>query len=155
MVGPLPYKSAAEFRVRINNIPIIFEVAGTVAHGVAIFTQYQRTGIFRVGKIVSAPLGRSIHPADHIRFRRQLRAFVMGRATGIPLPDPCNGVFNTVAIAGFVAHRPHHYTRAVFIPLYQADRAVTDCVVPLWVAGNQVILFYFVATVNGGNAVAF
>ena len=79
LVYPVPDATTLQYRVLFNDIPIILEVSKTVAHGMGIFAQDERTRHFLILRILLNILRRSIHRAIDICIPLQSGTFILDR----------------------------------------------------------------------------
>ena len=67
MVAPFPYKTAAEALARMESMMIILKVAGTVAHGMAVFAQHKRALFIFILEIFRHFFGGKVHFRNHVK----------------------------------------------------------------------------------------
>ena len=67
LIYPVPDATTLQYRIFLNHIPIILEVAKTVTHSMSIFTQDKRTSHFLILGILFNRLGRRVHRTINIR----------------------------------------------------------------------------------------
>jgi hypothetical protein len=84
LVDPVPDESAGEDVMLVDDLPVISQVAGAVAHRMGVFDQDKRPVVMCLGVLLEIPV-----PPVHARMK-----------IGMPLAD-----FFDVAL-GFVLHRP-------------------------------------------------
>ena len=169
VVTPLPNETAAHNVVVLDELPVIFQIAGAVAHGMGVFAHQER--LVRVG--IQIPL-QAFHRGIHITVQVNvgeiiltlaaaiLGAFVMGQAGRIKVLGPGQGCFEAAAIGAFIAHGPADNGGTVLISLDAQLGAVHSCFHKLgvicegFVPGLNMVLpdIVFLA-VQSGSAVAF
>ena len=122
VVTPFPYKAAAESGIFFRKIPVFFEIAGAVAHGVTVLHQKERfvrilfqvLGHFGKGR-VHAPeqidVGDVVSPVA----AEIVSAFIVRKPRGIRLFGPSEGPLEGDAEAALVAHGPDQDAGAVAI----------------------------------------
>lgn len=78
MIHPFPDTSTHQLWISVDHIPVILQIAGPVAHGMAVFAQKHRFGRIRIGRVrCNRPAG-GIHPALHVEHLRIRAAAVTG-----------------------------------------------------------------------------
>ena len=169
VITPFPDEAAAHDVVILDELPVVFQVAGAVAHGVCVFAHQE--GLVGVG--VQIPL-QALHGGVHIAVQVDvgevvlalaaavLRAFVVGQAGGIKVLGPCQSRLEAAAVGAFVTHGPADDGGTVLITLdaalgavhgsFQEVRVICKGLVPgLYVVLPDVIFL----AVQSGSAMAF
>ena len=122
LVLEVPNEAALVGRVFAHQIPILFEAAHGIAHGVGIFALDERPG--RVGcRILLTPPGAGIHGAHDVRaviLRRFQATLVLDRAGRVIGLDPGSAVYKIGSGAGLIAQAPDDDRRVVEVPLHHA-----------------------------------
>ena len=77
MVGKFPNATAHQLFVCPNEIPIVFEIPGAVAHGMAILAKVDGARVARVLQEIFKPLHSHIHKAFNIEIVAGLDAFFL------------------------------------------------------------------------------
>ncbi len=90
LVHPVPDKAALQTRVLFDNIPIFFQVAGTVAHRVGILAHHDRTPLTRLLGHRDDALHTGIHRAEHVHDGGISRRMVIDQAGRITLAQPAD-----------------------------------------------------------------
>ena len=123
VVAPLPDKTAAQRGILLRQIQIFLEIAGSVAHGVAVFHQEERL----VGIIVQIirHLGKGgVHAAEEIDVRdvefpvaAEIKgALIVSQPCGIRFFGPAERLLEGDSVAAFIAHGPDQNAGAVAVP---------------------------------------
>ena len=147
MVAPLPDKTSARAVVLLNHLEIILQIAGAVAHGMAVLAHDERLcAVFL--KIGMDIIQSRIHPAVGVQIIKIIftllcsvkSAFIVRQAGGVKLLCPCERLLKGTAVSAFVSHGPDNHAGAVLIPLHTALRSVNggrgkfriirDCLAP-------------------------
>ena len=135
MVAPLPDKAAAHNRIAIHELPVVFQIAGAVAHGMGILTK--QVWLIRIAVYIGL---KGLQIRVHIRAQINigvvillvaaviLGALIVGKAAGIKLFCPGQSGFEAASICTFVAHTPDNNTGTVLIPLYAELDAVQSSI---------------------------
>ena len=122
VVAPLPDEAAAEGGVFLGKIQILFEIAGAVAHGVAVFHKQKR--LFRVVvQIVRDFIEARVHAADDVDVRHVVfavessvvGALVGGQPRGVCLFSPAQSGFESAPVPALIAHGPDKDAGAVAV----------------------------------------
>src|SRR5699024_1341029 len=134
VVTPLPDEAAAHDVVILDELPVVFQVAGAVTHGVCIFTHQE--GLVGVGVQVAL---QALHGGVHIAVQVDvgevvlalaaavLGAFVVGQASRIEVLGPGQRRLEAAAVGTFITHGPADNGGAVLISLDAALGAVHSC----------------------------
>ena len=131
VVTEFPHKTAAHLVICLDELPVVFQISGAVAHGVGIFAHQK--GLVGLGvNIVLQALYRGIHVAVQVYVAEVvlalaaavLGAFVVGQACRVKVLGPCQRCFKATAVGTLVAHAPYEDAGAVFISLDTALSAV-------------------------------
>ena len=105
LVYPVPDTAALEDRIFLDDVPILLEVAETVAHGMGIFAKNEGTRHLLISGIL-LQIGRGrVHRAVDVRIPLQQCAFILDGAA----VERLQGVVGNVeiqSVSGFVAQRP-------------------------------------------------
>ena len=135
LIDPVPDKTALQRIVCFDGVPIVLQVADTVAHGVGVFTQNQRPVrvLFRVADNM---VDRRVHGAVDIGVAITAGTFVVHRARGVAFLDPVVDRMEIDTVSGLVAHRPDDHRRVVLVPLDHPPRAVHVSFLPGRVLGQ-------------------
>ena len=148
VIAPLPHEAPARVLVGENDLPVVLEVPGAVAHGVAVL--HQDEGLVRVGAEVVADLlqGR-VHPGVQVDVGvvvaalgvAVVGALVVRDPGGVGLLHPGQRRLEGAAVGAFVARRPGDDARPVPLPDHAAahpierglrpGRVVRDRLVPV------------------------
>ena len=123
MVAPFPDKTAAERRVLLCKIQIFLEIAGAVAHGMAVFHQ-QKGLVRRIFQIVRHLVESRIHTPVEVDIgdiklpdRTCIESALVGRQPGrVVFSGPAQSFLKRAAVTAFVAHGPDQYGGAVPVP---------------------------------------
>ena len=145
MVDELPDATSEERIVVVNRLPVFAQVAGAVAHRVAVFAKEERLCVFRVGAVIAAPLRRRVHMAldvDDVALLHAVRvaavrALVVDEARQVAALDPSGHGLVVLAVARLVAERPHDDRRVVLVALYHAASAVDIRLGPVLAVGKS------------------
>ena len=122
VVAPLPDKAAAQRGIFFRQIQILLEIAGAVAHCVAVFHQEERL----VGIIVQIirHLGKGgVHAAEEIDVRdvefpvaAEIKgALVVSQPCGIRFFGPAERLLEGDSVAAFIAHGPDQNAGAIAV----------------------------------------
>ena len=168
VVTPLPDEAAAHNVVILDELPVIFQIAGAVAHCVCVFTHQE--GL--IGVRVQVAL-QALHGGVHIAIQVDvgevvlaltaavLGAFVVGQAGGIEVLGPGQSCLEAAAVGAFVTHGPADDGGTVLISLDAALGAVHGCLQELGVICEGLIPGFHVVfpdvvllTVQSRSAVA-
>ena len=169
VVAPLPNEAAAHNVVFLDELPVIFQIAGAVTHGVRILAHQE--GLVRVGiQIALQAFHRGIHITVQINVGEiiltlaaaVLGAFIVGQSGRIEVLGPGQSCFKAAAIGAFIAHGPADNRGTVLISLDTQLGTVHGCfhkvgvICKGFVPGLNMILpdIIFFA-VQSGSAVAF
>ena len=138
VVAPFPDESALHVLVGVEGLPVGFESAGSVAHGVSVLAHDRGIlALVAVDEVVpSFRIG--IHVAENVDGEGvSLVAFVMDEAGGVDFThggghfdEVGREFFLAVRIAGFVAEGPAEDAGVVFETLNHAGSAFDDCFFP-------------------------
>ncbi|MNC03620.1 hypothetical protein D3C75_510330 [compost metagenome] len=142
LIHPIPHETALQAGMIAKRLPVVGVAPQAVAHGVGIFAEDQRPGLFRQAyPLGQRPLGHrreglilmgaGIHGADDVGGRGIGPApFVLDRAARIGPFDPLvHGVVGR-AIAGFVAQGPDDDAGVVEVPRHHAGDPLQEGVAP-------------------------
>ena len=111
MVAPFPDKAATETVVFLDHFKIIFVIAGSVSHRVAVFAQNHR--LIRLGFTVFFHLLiKRIHSAIEVqigiiisvRFSFVKRTFIMCKTARIIRFRPCECLLGRTSVTAFITH---------------------------------------------------
>ena len=117
LVHEIPDETALIARIFPDKIPILLEVAHGVAHGVGIFTLYERQG--RIARaVVHAPVRFSIHRDGNVSVHAVFTSLVLDWPGRIIFLYPLVAIHEVCAVAGLVAHAPDDDRRVVDVPLH-------------------------------------
>ena len=123
VVAPLPDKTAAEGRILLRQVQVFLEVAGAVAHGVAVFHQQKR--LVRIIIQIISHFGKSrVHASEQVdvgdvelAVAAQIEcALVMCQACGICLFGPPQSPLKGDSVAALISHGPDKNAGAVAVP---------------------------------------
>ncbi len=120
LVGPVPHKSALEFRILSHQLPIACEFPLRVAHGVGIFTHDERPQLRGVAAVAFAPVEARIHRAVNVRLARFVRLLILHRPARVGQFDPVVGRLEVRPVARLVAQAPHNHRRVVAVACHVA-----------------------------------
>ena len=146
VVTPLPDKAAAHDLVGLNELPVVFQIARAVAHGVGVFAH--QVGLVRVAvHILLQSLQRRVHVGIQVDVREVvlalsaavLGAFVVGQTGGIEMLGPGQSSFEAAAVGTFVAHGPADDAGTVLIPDDTPLGAVQGCFQEVGVVGEGLV----------------
>ena len=123
VVAPLPDKAAAESGIDFRQVPVFFEVAGAVAHGVAVFHQQERL-VGRALQVVRHLGEGRVHAPEEVDVgdvelpvaAQVESAFVVGEPGGVRLFGPPQGPLESDAVAALIAHGPDQDAGTVAVP---------------------------------------
>ena len=144
VVTPLPHKSSAGGLVAVEELEVVLQISGTVAHGMAVFAQDVR--LVAVTIYIFSHLGYGwIHSAVEIQIAvvvfsltvRILCAFVVGEAGFVIGLDPGKSLLKCHAVCALISHGPDHNAGAVLIPDDAASDAVKNGFAEFRVVGNR------------------
>ena len=134
VVTPLPDETAAHDVMLLDELPVVFQVAGAVAHGVCIFAHQE--GLVRVGvQITLQTLQGRVHIAVQVDVGEiiltlaaaVLAALIMGQTSGIEMLGPGKGCLEAASVGAFITHGPADDRGAVLVTLDAALGAVHGC----------------------------
>ncbi len=142
LINPVPDESPLQAGELTERLPVAIEPAKTVTHRMGIFTEDQRTGLFRqtnpffnrpfrhgIERLILIDAG--IHRADDIGGSGIGTApFVLHRTAGIVAFDPAVERIMGTAVAGLVAERPENDARVVPVTLNHAGHAFAEGIKP-------------------------
>ncbi len=133
MVAPLPDKAPADAVVLLNQLKVILQVAGAVAHGVTVLTHHIGKGAVLLKILMDFRQSR-VHPAVHIQIAEiAVRPWgiagrlIVGQTGGIKFLCPLKRLLKGAAISAFVAHGPDYHAGTVLVPLHTALGSVHRC----------------------------
>ncbi len=117
LINKVPDKSTLVNGIFAGNVHIFLETAAGVAHGMRVFTLYNRTVTAGICRIALDPVMRTVHRTIYIGPRIQTGTLILHRTRRIlglyPFVDFCE----ILAVARFISHRPHNHRRMVEIAL--------------------------------------
>ena len=131
VVAPFPQETADQAVMALNELEVILQIAGAVAHAVAVLAH--DIGFVRlVVQIFLHAFERRVHIAEHINVREivctvlaaVLGALVVGQAAGVKTLCPCQRFFERAAVGALVAHRPDDDAGTVLVTLHAEAGAV-------------------------------
>ena len=131
VVAPLPQEAADQTVMALDELEVILQIAGAVAHTMAVLAH--DIGLVRVVvQIFLNAFERGVHIAEHINVREivfaglaaVLGALVVGQAAGVKALCPCQCFLKRAAIGALVAHRPDDDAGTVLVALHAAAGAV-------------------------------
>ena len=146
VVTPLPDEAAAHDLVGLNELPVVFQIAGAVAHGVGVFAH--QVGLIGIAVyILLQSLQRGIHVGVQVDVREVVLAlsaavlgtFVVGQTGGVEMLGPCQRRFETAAVGTFVTHGPADDAGTVLIPDDTPLGAVQGCFQEVGVVGKGLV----------------
>ena len=108
LVGKVPVESALEFRVLANQVPVGFQPASRVAHGVVVFALDERLLLGSVGGIALTPLGRGIHGAHDVGVLSAMSLLPLHGAALVHTLYPLVSGCKVGTVGRLIAHRPHN-----------------------------------------------
>ena len=123
VVAPLPHKSSASGFVAVEELEVVLQISGTVAHGMAVFAQDVR--LVAITIYVLSHLGYGwIHSAVEIQIAVVifslavciLCALVVGEAGFVIGLDPCQSLFKCHSVCTLISHGPDYNAWAVLVP---------------------------------------
>ena len=143
MVTPLPHEAAANLVFPVDDLEVILQVSGAVAHGVAVFAHNVRLG----GVIVQIFLDLSdggVHSAEQVHIGEVVFSlvavvpggFIMGQTAGIKLLGPGKSLLKGNAVAALITHGPDDHTGAVLVPVDTALGPVHSSIDPIRIVRN-------------------
>ena len=115
LVHPVPDETALQTRIGLDDVPVLFEVAGAVAHRMGIFGHDEGAGFAWRPRHLDEPVHTRIHRAHDVYLWRGFRslvnpphcgALIKHRAPGIVLVDPVGESLVVRSISGLVTQRP-------------------------------------------------
>ena len=142
VVDPLPHEPALAARVALEQVLVLPEAAGPVAHGVAVLAEDERhgpapgvqPGVVQRRLLAAADgvdLGvAGVHAAVDVDVRARPVALVVQRPRRVALPGPGGHGGQVGAGAALVAERPHDHAGVVLVPLDHAGHPVDQGVAP-------------------------
>ena len=108
LVNKVPNKSTLVFRILAHQIPIFFEAAFRVTHGMRILALNQRFLLAIVFAISNTALVIIIHRAEHIGLSVLPCLFILYRTAGVFSLYPVVCGFKVRSITGFITQRPEN-----------------------------------------------
>ena len=139
MIAPFPDEAAYEPRVAGEEIPVVLEVARSVAHRMRVLAQNEGAPLVLVLQEPPDPLDRGVHPAVEIDEVRRLPdglrsvvdpgvkdPLVVDEAARIALPRPLRHQTVVPSEPRLVAERPHHDTRMILVALHEKPHSVDE-----------------------------
>ena len=108
---------------------IVLQVAGTVAHRMAVFAEYERAALLLILQELTHILRRRVHLRNQVKdivrgVVELMGAFVMQQARIVQGFHQLPGCTHVRPPAAFVSKRPEYHAGTVYIALYQALGAV-------------------------------
>ena len=146
VVAPLPHEAAAHALVGPDDLPVVLEVAGAVAHGVAVL--HEDEGLVRVGvQVVADLLDGRVHAAVQIDAGvvvaalgvAVVGALVVGQPRGVELLGPEERRLEGAAVGALVAGGPGDDAGAVLLAVDAQPHAVDGGLSPLRVVGDGLV----------------
>ena len=146
MVAPLPHEAAAHALVGPDDLPVVLEVAGAVAHGVAVL--HEDEGLVRIGvQVVADLLDGRVHAAVQVDAGvvvaalgvAVVGALVVGEPRGIEVLDPEERRLEGTAVGALVAGGPGDDAGAVLLAVDAQPHAVDSGLGPLRVVGDGLV----------------
>ena len=121
---------------------VILQVAGAVAHGVAVFTEHKGAVLVLLFKEVCHALGVPVHSRYHVkdiggRIVQPVGAFVVEQPCVVQRFYKLACRQHIFTPAAFISQRPEHNAGAVYIPLHKSFRTVGYGFLKLLVAGDK------------------
>ena len=142
MVGPLPDAAAHQLGIGLEGLPVGFQQAGALTHGVAVFALEQ--GLFRIAfRVVLHERNIGVHAAGHVGgegFLFPLVTLIVNGPGGIDFADGLGHGLMAAAVAGFVAQAPHENAGVVAVAHHHAHAAVHELGLPFRVLGDVVVV---------------
>ncbi len=117
LIDPVPDKGPAEARIALDDLPVLPEVPGAVAHRVSILAEDEGALLAGCRRHRHEPLEIRVHRADHVHIGFVVGRFVVHRARGVVGVDPIGERRVVRPVARLVAHRPDHHARVVLVAL--------------------------------------
>ena len=146
VITPFPDKAAAHDFVGLNELPVVFQVAGAVAHGVGVLTH--QVGLVGIAVYVLLQgFQRRIHIGVQVDVGEivlalsaaVLCAFVVSQTGGIEVLGPGQGRFEAATVSTFVTHGPADDAGAVLIPDDTPLGAVQGCFQEVGIVGKGLV----------------
>ena len=146
VVAPLPHEAAAHALVGPDDLPVVLEVAGAVAHGVAVL--HEDEGLVRVGvQVVADLLDGRVHAAVQVDAGvvvaalgvAVVGALVVGQPRGVELLGPEERRLEGAAVGALVAGGPGDDAGAVLLAVDAQPHAVDGGLGPLRVVGDGLV----------------
>ena len=146
VIAPFPHKSSAHPVVIVDQLKIVFQIPGTVAHRVAILNQKKRLTsilfkiLLNLGNIwihstVQIQVGIII---GHIIISVSC-AFIVGDSPWIKVFGPSQSLLKIASVCAFIAHGPHKNTGPVPVPYHHALHPIQNGLLPRRIVGNGFI----------------
>ena len=134
VVAPLPQETADQAIMALNELEVILQIAGAVAHRMAVLTQHEGFLVRRVPEPLAHVARGHVHAAVHVKhgcvidMAARLAPFllIVHEARRIKSLDPAPRLFKRGAVAGLVAKRPDQNARMVFVADDTALHTVKD-----------------------------
>jgi hypothetical protein len=129
VVDPFPDEPAVQPRVPVEQLGVLGQPAGPVAHGVPVFAQdHGQAAAVRVVLAVRCdgflpPADRvelvvpGVHPAVDVGVEGVGFALIVNQPARVPAADPLGHPLEVAADPGLVAQRPHDHAGMVLVPL--------------------------------------
>ena len=146
VVTPLPHKSSTGGIVAVEELEVVLQISGTVAHGMTVFAQNVRLVAVTIN--IFSHLGYGwIHSAVEIQIAVVifsltvciLCALVVGEAGAVIGLDPGKSLFKCHTVCALISHGPDHNAGAVLVPDDAAFDAVKNGFAEFRVVGDRLI----------------
>ena len=146
VVAPLPHEAAAHALVGPDDLPVVLEVAGAVAHGVAVL--HEDEGLVGVGvQVVADLLDGRVHAAVQVDAGvvvaalgvAVVGALVVSQPRGVEVLDPEERRLEGAAVGALVAGGPGDDAGAVLLAVDAQPHAVDGGLGPLRVVGDGLV----------------
>ena len=169
VIAPLPDETAGHAVVGLDELPVVLQIAGAVAHGVGVFAHQVGLVGLRIVHILLQGFQGRVHIAVEVDVGEivlalaaaVLSALVVGQAGGVEVLGPGQGRLEAATVGALVAHGPADDAGSVLVPLDAALGAFHGGLQELGVVGKglvpvlDVVLPHVVLTaVQLGGAVA-
>ena len=141
LVDPVPDEATLQAMIALDGLPVFFQVADAVAHGMSVFAHDEGAGIFGVFGVGDDIGHLGVHRAAQIggevaasfpdfQITAADGALVVDDAVGVVAPNEPGHRIMIRTVAALVAQRPDQNAGMVFVTLHHPDAAFYEGVEP-------------------------